>query len=375
MCTINESRDVVNLCDDEAEDAAALAQVMELGISRDTAVAALKWSQGNVERAIEHVFAEPAAASGGLSSGSAMSSSSVHAPPDALRQCRSCETYAPADSMQILEACNHMLCRQCLKPLQQQQVQQPKHPACPARSCNRPLAIRDLALLLPARALEILQSSALASFKQRLAGSFPCKQCSTVLQPSGTSSNGKGKRSASAAAAAASSTRTVAELQLKHMITCRCGATVCCACRECIAAPTSASTHSCTHSNLAVLLQVLTEIELLVPDPDSHTSSSSSSAAGSSAAAAAAAAAATTSSAPAAKRLNAAAAPKPATTWGWSGPYPFPSGGSATSSYTYPPDYGDEGKLTLRQYIKYVLLYLYLHLQHMSSIWIDNYSC
>eukprot|EP00953_Heterococcus_sp_UTEX-ZZ885_P004543 2956-Heterococcus_DN1.PRE.2 len=226
---------IVNLCDDEAEEAAALAQVMELGISRGTALAALQLSQGNLGRAIEHVFAEPpaAAAAGGTITGSTVFSSSGNARPEALRQCRSCETYAPADSMQILEACNHMLCRQCLRPLQQQQLQQPTHPACPARSCSRPLGIRDLALLLPPRALETLQSSALASFKQRLAESFPCKQCSSVLQPSGTSSNGKGKRSAAAAAAAAadsSNVRTVAELQMKHMLACRCGRTACCAC-------------------------------------------------------------------------------------------------------------------------------------------------
>jgi UBA/TS-N domain len=323
---------IVNLCDDEAEDAAALAQVMELGISRDTALAALQLSQGNVERAIEHVFAEPAAAA---------ASSSAQAPPEALRQCRSCETYASADSMQILEACNHMLCRQCLRPLQQQQPQQLKHPVCPARSCGRPLAIRDLALLLPPRALETLQSSALASFKHRLTGSFPCKQCSTVLQPGSTSSNSKGKRSASAAAASNSSARTVAELQVKHMLTCRCGATACCACRESIAAAATQSTHSCTYSNLAVLLQLLTELELLVPDPDSTASAATRRAAGSSAAAAAAAA--TKSKAPAAKRAK-PAVPKPADTWAWGNPFSTFSG-SLTSSYTG-AIYDDDGELT-----------------------------
>jgi hypothetical protein len=331
---------IVNLCDDEAEEAAALAQVMELGISRGTALAALKLSQGNVARAIEHVFAEPpaAAAPGGTSTGSAMSSFSSQAPPEALRQCRSCETYAPADSMQILEACNHMLCRQCIRPLQQQQLQQPTHPVCPARSCSRPLAIRDLALLLPPRALETLQSSALANFKQRLAEGFRCKQCSTVLQPSAAAA-------AAAAAADSSNARTVAELQVKHMLTCRCGRTACCVCRESItAAAATPSTHSCTYSNLAVLLQLLTELELLVPDPDS-TASASRRAASSSTAAAAAAAAATTSKAPAAKRAKAKAAPpKPANTWAWGSPFSYASG--IPASVFTGAIYDDYGKLT-----------------------------
>jgi UBA/TS-N domain len=362
MSSSSHASTIVNLCDDEAEDAAALAQVMELGISRDTAVAALKLSQGNVERAIEHVFAEPPAAdAGGTITGSAMFSSSGNARPEALRQCRSCETYAAADSMQILEACNHMLCRQCLRPLQQQQLEQPTHPVCPARSCSRPLAIRDLALLLPPRALETLQSSALANFKQRLAEGFQCKQCSTVLQPAGTSSNGKGKRSAAAAAAAAAnSTRTVAELQVKHMLTCRCGRTACCACRESIAAAAAAapSTHSCTYSNLAVLLQLLTELELLVPDPDSTTSANRRAA--SSSTAAAAAAAATTSKAPAAKRAKAKAAapPKPANTWAWGSPFSYASG--IPASVFTGAIYDDYGKLTTIYHYQC----LYLHIQH-----------
>jgi UBA/TS-N domain len=347
--------DTVDLLDTDDEDnepavftdvaaikAAALAQVMEMGIDRDTATAALAHCHGSVARAINHVFADSGSAAGGSSSSSssrrnaaAAAGSSSSAPSDPNRNCAACSASTAADSMQILDACSHMLCQQCIAPLQQQS----KHPACPARGCGVPLASRDLALLLSPRELETLQSNALAAFKERLNDSFRCPQCSAVVQPgsssdsksSGSSTNSKwkgtGKRPAASTAATAnssnSSASSAAEVVTKHHTSCRCGTTLCCACREpttaaaaaarkrgrsstsvaTSSAASSSSAHTCTYNKLAVLLNLLTELELLVPDPDSVNSDS-------------AAAGSSSSAKPAAKRAR-AAAPKPkAGRWG-----------------------------------------------------------
>jgi UBA/TS-N domain len=328
------------LTDVAATKAAALAQVMEMGIDKETATAALAQCHGSVARAINHVFADAGSAAGGGSSSrrnaAAAAGSSSSAPSDPNRNCAACSASTAADSMQILDACSHMLCQQCIAPLQQQS----KHPACPARGCGVPLASRDLALLLSPRELETLQSNALAAFKERLSDSFRCPQCSAVVQPGSSSDSksstnsssnskwkGSGKRPATSTAATAttsSSTSSAAEVITKHHTSCRCGTTLCCACRQAATAAaaaagkrgrsttsaatsstaSSSSAHTCTYNKLAVLLNLLTELELLVPDPDSVNSNGDSPAASSG------------SAKPAAKRAR-AAAPKPkAGRWG-----------------------------------------------------------